>query len=68
MKKLIDQFLIYLAIERGLSTNYQISTRHSLNTFAKWLERRRIIRAGSGVNTSRTFSPRESDPDSPRPR
>jgi integrase/recombinase XerD len=35
----IDQFLLYLAAERGLSTNYQLSVRHSLETFAKWLGR-----------------------------
>jgi integrase/recombinase XerD len=35
--KLIDQFLLYLATERGLSTNYQLSTRRSLETFAQWL-------------------------------
>jgi integrase/recombinase XerD len=37
---LIDQFLLYLATERGLSTNYQLSTRRSLETFATWLARR----------------------------
>ncbi len=37
MDNFIDQFLIYLAAERGLSTNYQLSVRHSLETFAKWL-------------------------------
>ena len=39
MEKFIDQFLLYLATERGLSTNYQLSTRRSLETFAKWLAR-----------------------------
>jgi integrase/recombinase XerD len=38
--KLIDQFILYLATERGLSTNYQLSTRRSLETFAEWLARR----------------------------
>jgi site-specific recombinase XerD len=33
----IENFLIWLAVERGLSTNYQLSTRHSLETFAAWL-------------------------------
>jgi integrase/recombinase XerD len=37
MEQLIDQFILYLATERGLSTNYQLSTRRSLETFAKWL-------------------------------
>jgi integrase/recombinase XerD len=33
----IDLFLLYLATERGLSTNYQLSTRSSLERFAEWL-------------------------------
>ena len=37
MEHLIDQFILYLATERGLSTNYQLSTRRSLESFAKWL-------------------------------
>jgi integrase/recombinase XerD len=37
MEQLIDQFILYLATERGLSTNYQLSTRRALETFAKWL-------------------------------
>ena len=32
----IDLFLLYLATERGLSTNYQLSTRASLERFATW--------------------------------
>jgi integrase/recombinase XerD len=32
----IDQFLLYLATERGLSDNYQLSTRASLELFGKW--------------------------------
>ena len=46
--KLVEDFLMYLAIERGLSRNYQISTRHSLQTFAKWAdESAQITSAGS---------------------
>jgi integrase/recombinase XerD len=37
MEPFIEQFLLYLATERGLSTNYQLSTQRSLETFAKWL-------------------------------
>ncbi|MDD5200295.1 MAG: site-specific tyrosine recombinase XerD [Terrimicrobiaceae bacterium] len=33
----IDDFILFLATERGLSTNYQLSTRRSLETFATWL-------------------------------
>ncbi|CAN5318846.1 site-specific tyrosine recombinase XerD [soil metagenome] len=33
----IEQFLYYLAIERGLSENYQLSTQRSLESFADWI-------------------------------
>lgn len=33
----IDSFVLFLATERGLSDNYQLSTRRSLETFAAWL-------------------------------
>ena len=39
MEEFIDQFLLYLATERGLSVNYQLSTQRSLETFAGWLTR-----------------------------
>jgi integrase/recombinase XerD len=32
----IDGFILYLATERGLSDNYQLSTRRSLERFADW--------------------------------
>ena len=35
----LDTFLLYLATERGLSTNYQLSTRASLERFCTWLQR-----------------------------
>ncbi len=38
----IDSFLLYLATERGLSTNYQLSTRSSLERFAEWAAQRKI--------------------------
>jgi integrase/recombinase XerD len=38
----IDLFLLYLATERGLSDNYQISTRASLERFAEWASGREI--------------------------
>jgi integrase/recombinase XerD len=46
---LIDQFLLYLATERGLSTNYQLSTRRSLETFVKWLARHARISSPAHV-------------------
>lgn len=36
MNAAIDQFILYLATERGLSDNYQLSTRASLELFVKW--------------------------------
>lgn len=35
----IDEFLRFLAVERGLSTNYQLSTQRSLETFASWFSK-----------------------------
>ena len=37
MNTRIDQFILHLATERGLSDNYQLSTRASLELFARWL-------------------------------
>lgn len=37
----IDQFILYLATERGLSENYQLSTRRSLDEFAEWISKER---------------------------
>lgn len=41
MKEAIEQFLVYLATERGLSTNYQLSTRASLERFTAWLKEKK---------------------------
>ncbi len=43
MRQAIDDFILYLATERGLSDNYQISTRISLEGFAEWMERKRRV-------------------------
>jgi integrase/recombinase XerD len=39
----IDGFILYLATERGLSDNYQLSTRRSLEKFADWAEKVRRL-------------------------
>jgi len=39
----IEDFILYLATERGLSDNYQLSTRLSLEGFAAWFERRQLL-------------------------
>jgi len=38
----IDQFLLYIATERGLSTAYQLSVRQTLDALQKWLERKGV--------------------------
>ncbi len=43
MRAAIEDFILYLATERGLSDNYQISTRLSLEGFTHWLERREHV-------------------------
>ena len=42
----IELFLLHLATERGLSDNYQISTRASLERFIAWAARRDIGKTG----------------------
>jgi integrase/recombinase XerD len=37
----IDCFILYLATERGLSENYQLLTRRSLEKFADWAQKRK---------------------------
>src|SRR5690349_9146145 len=44
MRQALDDFILYLATERGLSENYQLSTRLSLEGFATWLERRELVK------------------------
>jgi integrase/recombinase XerD len=43
MRAAIEDFILYLATERGLSDNYQISTRLSLESFAHWLEKKNRV-------------------------
>ena len=43
MEEEIDGFIMYLATERGLSDNYQLSTRRSLEEFARWLSAAKAI-------------------------
>jgi integrase/recombinase XerD len=46
VKAEIDAFLGELAVERGLSTNYQLSTGRSLTEFADWCSQQQIASAG----------------------
>ena len=45
MEQEIDRFIRFLATERGLSENYQLSTRRSLTDFADWSSKARKITA-----------------------
>ncbi|HEY2713070.1 MAG TPA: site-specific tyrosine recombinase XerD [Chthoniobacterales bacterium] len=46
MEEEIEAFIRYLAVERGLSENYQLSTQRSLGEFAQWCtQRKQITRA-----------------------
>ena len=49
MNQAIDDFILYLATERGLSANYQISTRYSLETFAAWLPVKKKVKTAQEV-------------------
>src|SRR5215831_14914659 len=50
MEDLIDSFIRFLAVERGLSENYQLSTHRSLSEFAQWCAARKKITRPRGVN------------------
>ncbi|MFZ4116036.1 MAG: site-specific tyrosine recombinase XerD [Chthoniobacterales bacterium] len=51
MHEVLETFLLYLATERGLSTNYQLSTRSSLERFFSWLEQHSAITELGNVRT-----------------
>jgi integrase/recombinase XerD len=46
----IELFIRYLAVERGLSENYQLSTQRSLTDFARWCSSTKKIADTRGVN------------------
>ena len=43
VERAIESFIRYLAVERGLSDNYQLSTQRSLSDFASWCTRARKV-------------------------
>jgi integrase/recombinase XerD len=49
MEYSIEQFIRYLAIERGLSDNYQLSVRRSLEGFAGWLRQEPGVLEPAGI-------------------
>jgi integrase/recombinase XerD len=49
MQSAIENFIIHLATERGLSDNYQLSTRLALEAFALWVEKTHGIRTPAEI-------------------
>src|SRR6188472_638665 len=49
MEDSIDAFIRFLAVERGLSENYQLSTQRSLSEFAQWCSAKKQITHLRGV-------------------
>ena len=47
----INQFVMYLATERGLSVNYQILVRRNLENFSKWAKERYSCETSSDITT-----------------
>lgn len=43
MEREIDRFIRFLAVEKGLSLNYQLSVRRSLEAFDEWLKREHAV-------------------------
>ena len=43
MERDIERFLRYLAVEKGLSDNYQLSVRRALDHLSEWLENERGV-------------------------
>jgi integrase/recombinase XerD len=50
MEDSIDAFIRFLAVERGLSENYQLSTQRSLSEFAQWCSAEKKIAHPRAVN------------------
>jgi len=49
MQREIDGFILYLATEKGLSDNYQLSIRGALEAFSKWAGKERELTAWKAV-------------------
>jgi len=55
MTRAIDQFIRYLAVERGLSDAYQLSVRGTLDALAGWAEKRGLALADVGTDELAEF-------------
>ncbi|MEQ1839772.1 MAG: tyrosine recombinase [Verrucomicrobiales bacterium] len=52
MESEIDRFIRFLAVEKGLSLNYQLSVRRSLEAFAEWLKNEHGVESPEKVDLS----------------
>lgn len=52
MESEIDRFIRYIAVEKGLSLNYQLSVRRSLEAFATWLKVEHCVEEADRVDLS----------------
>src|SRR5205823_11862807 len=52
MEQAIDSLIRFLAVERGLSENYQLSTQRSLSEFAQWCAAKKKIANPRAVTLS----------------
>ncbi len=51
IKKSIEQFIIFLATERGLSINYQLLVRRNLEKFANWTIKQKNVLELNNITT-----------------
>lgn len=51
MTEVIDSFILHLATERGLSTNYQLLVRRVLESLASWLQQDLEVQDAQAVTT-----------------
>ncbi|MAB60962.1 MAG: tyrosine recombinase [Verrucomicrobiales bacterium] len=51
MKKSIEQFIMFLATERGLSINYQLLVRRNLEKFANWTIKQKNVLELNNITT-----------------
>lgn len=56
MRDRLEQFLIYLTAERGLSAAYQVSVRQTLELFADWLESQSLALEAVATDQLSAFS------------
>ena len=64
IKKYIEQFIMFLATERGLSTNYQLLVRRNLEKLADWVTKQKQIIGLKDITTdelSRYLQTRKKD-------